>query len=165
MLNKYSGFLDVLEKIIKIVEIVLLGGITILMGIQCVMRYIFSHALPWCEELCLYMCIFSVFIGISIAIRRESNLQVDFLLSFMKPRTQHLLTAISSIIAIIFMLIFCYYSINLMQHATGASTTLPLHMRDIYFAFPLGSVLLILFSIENIGLNIRKFRHGEEENG
>ena len=164
MLEKYSKFLDVLEKAIKVVEIVLLGGITVLMGIQCVMRYIFSHALPWCEELCLYMCIFSVFIGISIAIRRESNLQVDFLLNFLKPRTRHLFTAISSTIAIIFMLIFCYYSINLMEHATGASTTLPVHMRDIYFAFPLGSVLLVLFSIENIFLNIRKFKSGEGEN-
>lgn len=157
VLKKYSGFLDIVEKILRVIEIGLLSGITLIMCYQCIMRYIFSNAQPWCEELSLYLCIYSVLLGISIAVRKESHLQVDFLLNFMKYSTRCLITALSSIVAIAFMIVFCAYSISLIQHATGASTTLPILIRHVYFAFPIGSILLILFSIENIAKNLGEF--------
>jgi len=157
VLKKYSGFLDSVEKILKVIEIGLLSAITLIMCYQCIMRYVFSNAQPWCEELSLYLCIYSVFLGISIAVRRESHLQVDFLLNFLKYSSRCLITAISSFVAIVFMIIFGVYSISLIQHATGASTTLPILIRHVYYAFPIGSILLIMFSVENIAKNIGEF--------
>ena len=51
-------------------------------------------------------------------------------------------------VAIAFMVVFCIYGVSLIEHATGASTTLPLRMRDIYYSFPIGAVLVILFAVE-----------------
>lgn len=157
MLTHYSRFLDGIQKAIKVLEIVLLASISLIMVFQCVMRYIFQSAQPWCEELSLYLSIYSVFLGIPIAVRRDSHLQVDFLLSFMSEKMRHLISAISSVAAIIFMIIFCKYGLSLIQHATGASTTLPLKMRDIYYAFPIGAVLVILFSVEAAAKNFLQF--------
>lgn len=157
MLTHYSRFLDGIQKALKVLEILLLAAITLIMIYQCVMRYGFKHAQPWCEELALYLSIYSVFLGIPIAARRDSHLQVDFLLSFMSEKLRSLVASISSAAAIIFMAVFCKYGLSLIQHATGASTTLPLRMRDVYYAFPIGAVLMILFSLETAVKNFLCF--------
>ena len=161
-LRLYSKFLDVVEKIIKVILVVLMGGMTFIMFFQAVMRYGFNHPLSWCEELAVYMVVYCVMLGICIATRKESHLQVDFLISFFSQKTKCLITAISSIIAIVVMVLFCWYSISLMEVAVGKSTTLPLTMRDIYFVFPVGSILLILFSVESIVKNFIAFKNGGE---
>ena len=69
MLTHYSRFLDGVQFVLKIVEIILLAGITLIMAYQCVMRYVFNNAQPWCEELSLYMMIYSVFLAIPLAVR------------------------------------------------------------------------------------------------
>ncbi len=148
MLTYYTRFLDGVQRVIKVLEIILLAAITLIMVYQCAMRYIFQNAQPWCEELALYLSIYSIFLGIPIAVRRDSHLQVDFLLAFMSKKVRYLVSAISSVAAIIFMIVFCYYGLSLIQHATSASTTLPLKMRDIYYSFPIGAALVILFSVE-----------------
>lgn len=157
MLTYYSRFLDGVQKVLKVLEILLLAAITLIMVYQCVMRYLFQNAQPWCEELSLYLSIYSVFLAIPIAVRRDSHLQVDFLLSFMSRKTRHLISAISAVVAIVFMVVFCKYGISLIGHATSASTTLPLHMRDIYYSFPIGAVLVILFSVEAAAKNFLLF--------
>lgn len=63
MLTYYSRLLDGVEKVIKILEILLLAAITLIMIYQCIMRYGFNSARPWCEELALYLSIYSVFWG------------------------------------------------------------------------------------------------------
>ncbi len=148
VLTYYSRMLDGLQKVLKILEIILLAAITLIMVYQCIMRYCFSHAQPWCKELSIYLMIYSVFLGIPIAVRHDNHLQVDFLLSFFSQRVRHLISAISAVVAIVFMVVFCIYGVSLIEHATGASTTLPLRMRDIYYSFPIGAVLVILFAVE-----------------
>lgn len=157
MLTQYSRFLDGVQKVLKVLEILLLSAIVLIMVYQCIMRYIFQQAQPWCEELSLYLSIYSVFLGIPIAVRRDSHLQVDFLLSFMSDKTRSFISGISSLAAIVFMGVFFWYSLSLIQHATGASTTLPLRMQDIYYSFPIGAALVILYSIEAAAKNFARF--------
>ena len=158
MLTYYSRLLDGVEKVIKILEILLLAAITLIMIYQCIMRYGFHSARPWCEELALYLSIYSVFLGIPIAVRRDSHLQVDFLLNFMSSKTRYLISGISSVVAAVFMIFFCKYGVSLIGHATGASTTLPIKMRDVYYAFPVGAVLMVLYSIESAIRNFQLFQ-------
>lgn len=159
-LKHYSKILDVVEKVLRVILIVLMGCMTLVIFFQALMRYVFNHPLSWCEELAVYMVVYCVMLGICIATRKESHLQVDFLLSFFSQKTKCLITAVSSVIAIVVMLMFGWYSISLMEVAVGKSTTLPLTMRDIYLVFPVGSVLLILFSVESIVKNFIAFKNG-----
>lgn len=163
VLNAYSRFLDVLTKIIRAILIVLLSAMVIIMIYQVVMRYIFANAKPWCEELTLYLAIFSIMLGLGVASRSDSHLQVDFLTRLYKPKMKCLMAAIWSFVTIIIMAVFAYYSISLMvNHATARSVTLPITMKQIYTAFPVGSAILILYSIEIIARNLVGFAHGGE---
>ena len=73
VLNAYSKFLDVLTKILRAILIVLLASMVLIMIYQVIMRYIFSNARPWCEELTLYIAIFSIMLGLGIATIRTMN--------------------------------------------------------------------------------------------
>ena len=163
VLNAYSKFLDVLTKILRAILIVLLASMVLIMIYQVIMRYIFSNARPWCEELTLYIAIFSIMLGLGIASRSDSHLQVDFLTRLYKPKVRCLMAAIWSVVTIVIMAIFAYYSVSLMvNHATARSVTLPITMKEIYMAFPIGSAILILYSIEIIARNLVGFAHGGE---
>lgn len=161
-LRQYSKILDIVEKILRVILIILMGCMTLIVFVQALMRYVFNHPLSWCEELAVYMVVYCVLLGICIATRKESHLQVDFLLSFFSQKTKCLIAAVSSIIAVVVILLFGWYSISLMAVAVGKSTTLPLTMRDIYLVFPIGSVLVILFSIESTLKNFIAFKNGGE---
>ena len=159
VLNAYSKFLDVLTKILRAILIVLLASMVIIMIYNVICRYIFADAKPWAEELTLYISIFSIMLGLGI----DSHLQVDFLTRLYKPKVRCLMAAIWSVVTIVIMAIFAYYSVSLMvNHATARSVTLPITMKDIYMAFPIGSAILILYSIEIVARNLVGFARGGE---
>ena len=162
LLNAYSRFLDGLTKVLRVILIVLLAAMVLIMFFQAIMRYVFANAQPWCEELTLYLGIFCIFLGLGIATRHESHLQVDFLMNLYGPRLKCLMAALCSIVAVIVMIIFGVYSISLIQHATGRSVTLPVTMGQIYTIFPVGSLLICLYSVELIAKNIIGFLHNGE---
>ena len=78
------------------------------------------------------------------------------------PRLKCLMTALCSIVAMVVMIIFGIYSVSLIGHATGKSVTLPFTMGQIYSVFPVGSVLICLYSVELIAKNIIGFLHNGE---
>ena len=100
VLHAYSRFLDVLTRVLRVILIVMLSAMVLIMFYQVIMRYVFSNAQPWCEELTLYLGVFSIFLGLGVATRQESHLQVDFLLRLYSPRVKCLMTALCSIVAI-----------------------------------------------------------------
>lgn len=162
LLHAYSRFLDALTRVLRVILIAMLAAMVLIMFFQVIMRYVFSNAQPWCEELTLYLGVFNIFLGLGIASRQESHLQVDFLLRLYTPRVKCLMTALCSIIAIGVMVVFAVYSVSLMHHATGQSFTMPIKMKQIYAAFPIGSVLVCLYSVEIVARNLIGFFHNGE---
>lgn len=163
VLNAYSKFLNVLTKILRAVLLTLLAAMVLIMFYQAVMRYVFVNAQPWCEELALYLGIFCIMLGLGLASRIDSHLQVDFLTRLYKPEIRCLMTAIWSVVTIVIMLVFGYYAISLMvNHATARSVTMPITMKQIYTVFPVSAFILILYSIEIVARNMVGFFHDGE---
>lgn len=154
LLGIYSKFLDIVQLLLKIVLGALLAAVVLIMFYQTIMRYIFNNSQAWCEELAVYLTVYIVMLGIGIATRRNTHLQVDFLLSFLSERANHLIVALSSCVAVVAMGFFFRYTLSVMRIAVGKSTTLPLTMREIYISCAIGAVLVILFGIE---LAIKEF--------
>ena len=160
ILNAYSRFLNALTKILKAVVCFLLAAMVLIMFYQAMMRYVFSNAQPWCEELTLYIGIFNVMLGLGIASRMDSHLQVDFLTRLYGPTLRCLMTAVWAIVSIVIMIVFAYYAVSLIGKATARSVTLPITMAHVYTAFPIGAAILVIYSIEIAARNIVGFLHG-----
>ncbi len=161
-LNMYSRFLDGLTKVLKVVLIVLLSAMVIISFYQVIMRYVFSNAQPWCEELTIYLAVFAIMFALGIASRRDSHLQVDFLTRLYPPKIKCLMTAVWSVVTIVIMLVFTYYAISLIGAARAHSVTMPVTTGQIYTAFPIGAIILIVYTVEIVARNLVGFKNGGE---
>ncbi len=157
ILNAYSRFLNVLERIVRVLLVASLGAMVAIMMLQVIMRYVFSNALPWCEELTCYLGMVVILLGLGIASRRESHLQVDFLIRLYGPRLRSLLGAVFSVVSVVVMIIFCKYTISTITHTVSVSAVLPLKISQVYYAFLVGGVLVILYSIETAARHMVAF--------
>ena len=163
-MKAYSKFMDVVEKIIRILLFITVAVMVVVMIYQVILRYVFSASNSWSEELCRYLFIYSVMLGAAIAVRRNSHLQIDVLTGRFSPRLKNIVTIIATLAGIVFLGYLFFYSLSLMK--TGAKTAsagIPgVNMAMTYFAIPLGIVLMVLCSIEVILKNVHELRAGKE---
>ena len=159
-MKAYSKFLDIVEKIEKALLCISVAVMLVVMIYQVILRYVFAHATAWSEEL----FIFQVMLASAIGIRRNSHLQIDALIHLLKPRWRMLSTVISTLIGVVFLCFLLVYSIDLVKTgANNLSVGLGVPMSIPYLCLPIGTVLMILTSVEVIFKQVRDFRKGGKE--
>ena len=163
MLKAYSKFLDLLEKVQKTILAVTVPVMVLVMLYQVVLRYVFSNSNSWSEELVRYLFILDVMLAASIAVRRNSHLQIDVLINCFSPKLKRIFTIAATLAGIVFLALLFWYSLDLCMTATSnVSPGLGIPMSIPYACVPLGAVLMILTSIEVILKTVEELRHEEE---
>jgi len=131
------------------------GIMVIVMIYQVVLRYCFSSANSWSEELARYLFIYDVMIAAAIATRKNSHLQVDFLINLLKPRLKYIFTIVATLAGMVFLGFLFNYSLTLCQTAaSNISAGLKISMSIPYACMPIGTVLMLLTSLEVILKNV-----------
>jgi TRAP-type C4-dicarboxylate transport system, small permease component len=163
MLKAYSKFLDKLETIEKLFLYVTVTLMVIVIVYQVILRYCFSASNSWSEELARYLFIYDVMIGAAIATRKNSHLQVDFLINLLKPKMKALFTVVATSIGMVFLVFLFSYSLTLVQTASAnISAGLGIPMSIPYACMPIGIVLMMLTSLEVVFKNVEIMMKGEE---
>lgn len=165
MRKYYSKLLDALEVVEKAVLAIFLTLMVVLMVYQVVLRYIFSAANAWNEELVRYLFIYSVMIASAVAARRNSHLQVDVFINYLKPKMKCLFTVAATVLGIVFLIFLFRYSLDLCWSArTNMSAGLGISMTIPYLCIPIGCLLITLTSLEVICKQIVTMRSYNELN-
>ncbi|WP_304509472.1 TRAP transporter small permease [Anaerotignum sp.] len=166
LLKAYSKFLDKLETVEKVFLGITVAIMIIVMVYQVILRYCFASANSWSEELARYLFIYDVMIAAAIATRKNSHLQVDFIINLFKPKIKCIFTIGATVVGIVFLVFLFTYSLTLCQTASSnISAGLKISMSIPYACMPIGVVLMILTSIEVILKNAWKIRElGKEVN-
>jgi len=155
LIRTYSKFLDKLETVEKIFLGITVAVMIIVMVYQVVLRYCFSAANSWSEELARYLFIYDVMIAAAIATRRNSHLQIDLLINLLKPKVKSIFTIIATLVGIVFLMFLLNYSLTLCQTAeNNISAGLKISMSIPYACMPIGIILMILTSFEVIFQNL-----------
>lgn len=155
MIKTYSNFLDKLEYAEKIFLSVTVAIMVIVMVYQVILRYCFSSANSWSEELARYLFIYDVMMAAAIATRKNSHLQVDFLINMLKPKVKAIFTIGATFVGIVFLGFLFKYSLTLCQTAANnISAGLKISMSIPYACMPIGAVLMIMTSLEVILKNV-----------
>ena len=155
MIKAYSRFLDHVETAEKIFLGITVGIMVIVMIYQVILRYCFSSANSWSEELARYLFIYDVMIAAAIATRKNSHLQVDFLINLLKPRLKYIFTIVATLAGMVFLGFLFNYSLTLCQTAaSNISAGLKISMSIPYACMPIGAVLMLLTSLEVVLKNI-----------
>ena len=159
MLKAYSKFLDVIEKIERLFLAVAMVVMIADMTYQVILRYVFSNSNAWSEELARYLFIFEVMIAAAIAIRKNSHLQIDVLINCFKPRTKTLFTLVSTLVGMAFLVFLLVYSIGLVKTGgANISVGLNIPMSVPYASIPIGTVLMLLTSVEVVLKSVEELK-------
>ena len=144
-------FYDSLEKSLKMVLLVLVGGIVVTTMLQIVARFILMVSIPWTDELARYLMIWASFVGLGVAYRKRELISVEF---FREKLPSHLLKMsllISDLLCSIFAIIIVIYGVKLcFQNVTQVSPSMRISLGIIYAIIPVGCVLFLLFAFESV---------------
>lgn len=161
------GLLARADQVLCWAEATFVGGAlafaTLLLFVNVVLRYVFLAPISWAEELTLYVMVWIVFIGSSVAIRTRGHIAIDLLPLVLSPvGRQRLAIAVAAVI-LVFLAVFFYYSgqHTLRVRVSGQVTpVMQAPMWLAYLAMPAGSALMFLRICQQLWRLLRDPRAG-----
>jgi TRAP-type C4-dicarboxylate transport system permease small subunit len=118
-----------------------------LLFVNVIGRYVFHAPISWAEEVSLYLIVWMVFIGASVAIRTRGHIAMDLLPLALSRKNRSRLAIFTGLIVLIFLVVFFFFSAEhtLRIRASGQLTpVMQAPMWLTYLAMPVGSVLMFI---------------------
>ncbi|MDR1922459.1 MAG: TRAP transporter small permease [Candidatus Adiutrix sp.] len=144
---------DILEKYVM-GFLILLSCVMIAIGFaQVFSRYFLDYSLYWSEEALRYLFIWLVFLGMGPAIRHKGHVALEVLMSLLGPRGKTRLERLILALVLLFALVFTYFGAVLTYRTfQQLSPALELTMSLVYASLPLGGLIAIFYTLEQLKL-------------
>lgn len=140
---------------------VLLTAAVFAIALQVFMRFVLGSSLTWSEELARYCFIWLIYIAVPYGVKKHRHITLDILYDVVSDRLKKWLNVFATCcVAILAMLIIYYGGIVVsMIHSFGQmSSALKLNMVYVYAAAPVGMILTLIRSIQNMVVIIRNWQ-------
>ncbi len=134
---------------------VILAVTSVTIFAQVIARYVFDSSFYWSEEICRYLFVWMIYMGVSYAVKLDKHIKVDTLiaLNILPLAGKKIITVISDIIFLVFALFianigFSVAALIARRNQITAATELPMWL--VYIAVPLGYSLCIVRLIQRM---------------
>jgi len=130
------------------------------LGLQVFFRYVMNASLSWSEELSRFCFVWSIYLGASLAVKKEQHVRVTAQYLLLPKRWRFVVWMFTDIIWAIFNIIFAIEGIGLVHHAfqfTEISPALEWNTAWLYMVIPGGFILMTLRMVQ---LYYRAFKNG-----
>ena len=151
------------DRALNTAETTFVGGAlafaSLLLFVNVVLRYWFLAPISWAEELTLYIMVWIVFVGSSVAVRARGHIAIDLLPLVLSPAGRRRLAIFIAVTVLAFLAVFFHYSLQhtLRVRASGQVTpVMQAPMWLAYLAMPAGSALMILRSCQVLWRFVRE---------
>lgn len=126
-----------------------LGGalflvIFIILIAQIAARQIFDSPLIWSEELARLLFIYVGMLGISIGIRTQQHVFIDFVTNMMSEKIKKVMVSLTQILIFISIILFIHFGIKLYNGASFEIVSLGISEKWLYASLPLLSFLMLI---------------------
>ncbi len=152
------------EHIEEWLLIMLYTAMLLIASAQVLFRYVINLSISWSQDLITYILIWSVFIGISLTVKKRRHIKVELAYVIFSEQTQFFLKILSNVIFMIFCVFYSYFAIlkvnNLIFINPQISDSTGLSMWMIQIAIPIG-LLLSLYRLI-VDTKLLKAEHKEE---
>ena len=115
--------------------------------IQIVLRFVFSMAAPWAEEITIYSMVLSVYMGASLGIREKAHIRIFMIINrFPRPVALFFLT-LGDLCSFTFLMLLFYNSclwVNMLFHTKYTSIGLGIERRWPELIVPVMCGIMIL---------------------
>lgn len=115
--------------------------------LQVVLRYVFSTAVPWAEEIAVYSMIGAIYLGACLAVRERAHIRVVFVYNLLPPRWRLGTVIFADILWLLFLVLLLTQSIifvHLLFNTVYISPGLGIEQRWPQSAVPLSIILMIV---------------------
>lgn len=151
------------DRFLCLVENIFIGGAlaftSALLFVNVALRYIFLLPLPWAEEVTIYLIVWIVFVGGSVAVRTRGHIAIDLLPLVLSQANRRRLAVAVSIVTVLFLAVFFHYSAAHTLRVAAAGQVMPVlqwPMWLAYLAMPVGSFLMGLRAVQALVLFLSK---------
>lgn len=114
--------------------------------ISVLLRYFFSFSFRWVDELIRFLFIYMVFLGIPIAFRKKTHVNIQFFALFFTKKIKYLVSIFIDLAILVTILYIGNSTIQMISTRIGKTPSpgLKLPMRYIYFPVIICFVLLFI---------------------
>jgi TRAP-type C4-dicarboxylate transport system permease small subunit len=161
-----NHMLKIIDKNLEEVLLVfLLSLMSLLIGVQIIMRYVVGESLTWSEELARYCFIWATYIGVSYAVKMGAHIRVDAVTNMLPASTRRYVNLFSYVMFIVFAALVMKegYALTAKIFSFGQkSSALGLPMGYVYMAPAVGFALVIFRILQKMVEEVRMIRKGEQ---
>lgn len=152
----------------RVTLMILLSLISSLLMFQIIMRYCFSSALPWAEELARYCFVTSAFLCMGYCVKENLLFRIDSLFKLLPAKLQKKVDIIMWVISLLFFLFCAIQSVKVTFFAAESrmlSTALEMPIYYLYIVATFGFSLTVLRITQHLFKIIKDENlHDEETN-
>ena len=163
--NETRTFPDRLAVVNKVVANVLFAGLTVVVVLQVITRFVIQVPLIWSEEVARFLFFWVVLLGAAMSVRSRRHFVIDVTMGHRRalgPKARFLLDAVPHLCVLAFsgfLLVqgIAYAEVGLLRVATNSQ----INMVFVYAAIPVFAALSVVYSISNLLLDYDAFSRGE----
>ena len=156
--NKLNKILNLIEKLLVIIGILLFGIIVIINGVEIFSRTILDHSFFWVQEFTVVICGYIIFLGITIIFKRKGNIFISIIYNLYPKSIRSIISLISDLLIMSFLIISIKASYSYVLFVRGGYTqTIKLPWSLVYLPILLGFLLIFVVLIDWIVDDIEKF--------
>ncbi len=161
LLKKIS---DLLNRVAEYLVIFLVAGISLLIFVQVIFRYVLNHSLFWSEELARYILMWITFVGASVGFKRKGHIGIDFIYKKVKGKVKIWFTIIIDASIVVLAFVMLLYGIKLTLFVwIQSSPALLLSMSFPYASIAVGGLLILFHSLVFLTEDITSLFKSSEE--
>lgn len=135
------------------IAVLTMSVVSLIVFAGVVSRYCFGFTPIWGEELSRFLVVWSIFIGVSIGVRKSQHIGVDAFIRFLPHNLKIASECLLNLIGIVVIGILVYNSLDFIKQTIEfdqLSPAMRLPMYIPYLAMPVGLCLSIIRFIQNI---------------
>jgi C4-dicarboxylate transporter DctQ subunit len=155
-------FLCVLDNLDTYIAVITLSTTIILLGVQVVSRYVFNLPIAWAEEISRFCFVWAVYMGVSMAARKNEHIRVVAHLKLLFPKNvSNKIIIFADIITLTFSLILTVFGIKVLFSMVEFPFIAPVTGISMVWIYTIIPIAFLAFSIRTIQMFFLK-KPGED---
>ena len=161
----FIRFIHSLSKICGIISTALIASAVLVTTQMVVVRYALKMSTVWQTEYVIFSLAAATFIGAPYVLMKKGHVNVDLIPYYLNQKGKNILAIAAAILALIFLLVLFYSSVQLTNHAWVKNIKTPtiwsFPMWKVYIFLPIGMGIMVLQYLADILSIIYKYENVE----
>ena len=112
-------------------------------------RYLLGAGITWADEMARFLFVWLTFLGATVGLARGAHIGMDILVQALPPRWAQALQALALVLMMVFLAVWGWHSIELVQRSmTFRTPAMGLPRGYIYLIAPFSAALMLLVCLQ-----------------